>query len=241
MKILKIREGKLKLSLNPIEARTYGLGRGQVISNKDLCATVRHLIQNEIAQDGWERLLVEGYAKMDGSYDIFVTGELTMEKAQEERTLQYFGFERREHLAFALYVLSKNTGKSPPLDMPEEECTREGGQARGNVCTPTVHTGREESLPEEVCDLFFSSERKNENKVDAYLRRRLPPFRRFIIDGERSDSRGIRYILEIEDTVQASAKATMLREFGKPLTGLTDEILTEHSSPMDTDALFADR
>ncbi len=238
MKILKIREGKWKLTLTAEEAQLYGLGRGRTISNKDLCATVRRLLKSQMEGEGWEKLLVETYPKMDGSYDIFVSGEPIMEKRTGKSTFRYYGFESAEHLAFALYVLAKSKTVSP---LAGEGIEEEGHHpsVEHNIVTEHSTTLGEHTLPKEVYDLFFHSESKTENPECEHLPRKLSSLCLYRTENLHTSCECYSFILAIDEAdTQAVSQLLFLCEFGKELSKMTEELLMEHTSRISITELF---
>ncbi|MBR2612025.1 MAG: hypothetical protein IKC72_03045 [Clostridia bacterium] len=240
MKILKIREGKLKLSLSVDEATKYGLGRDKVISNKDLCATVRRLLKNSLSGTAWEKLLVEGYPKLDGSYEIFVYGECVMEKSERSCALHYYGFERAEHLAFALYVLLKEKSQTKPIgEGTEETCISPAEQV--NFIEDGSASQTDSILPQEVYDLFFCGERKNENPERDRLFHRLPPLSLYRMGHRENLGVCFPYILSVMEADGIGAiHLSPMSEFGKELTGISEELLLEHTSCIDVSEVFSE-
>ena len=239
MKILKIREGKIKVSLSPEEAVNVGLLRGQAISNKDLCTVVRHLLKEHRECEGWEKILVEAYPKMDGSYDIFVMGERQMatEKREDRQRRGYYGFGTREHLAFALYVLSGNRKTSPCL------LHEEGGAPplpRENVLVKPTLEERERPLPVEVYEFFGSAELKNENPEHGAIQGRLPPHTLYRTEHLTGEKECFSYILEVETEEGSGGDGvSFLCEFGRELSSVTEELLTEHTQKICPEELFS--
>ena len=240
MKILKIREGKMKLSLDAQEASTAGLRQGQVISNKDLCTIVRHLLRGYSECDGWGNFQVEAYARIDGSYDIFVMGETRMAKPEENNTRKrcYYGFMTAEHLAFALYVLSKQKPSSPILCEEVSPLIPQEPTPMNVVEISSLFSG-EPSLADEVRTFFISSEPKNESREGDRLLRKLPPVAIYRMEPMPPDHQGFLYILATEESESVGTSACFsLCEFGKELTTVTEELLAEHTRKITPEELL---
>ena len=235
MKILRIREGKMKLSLTPEEATSFGIARGRVISSKDLCAIVRRLLKNEREGDALGGILAEAYPKADGSCDIFVTEEGAMEKRKEKRGRRQYGFGSAEDLAFALYMLSKSKNGSPLCGESgeEDECP---SVLSNEIGVPPSHR-REDSLPREVYDFFVGVEPKSENLEGDSLSRRLPGISLYKTEHTDGDGEAFGYILSLEEG-ETSALANSLCEFGRELSALSAELLAEHTHPIEVGELF---
>ena len=238
MKILKIREGKIKLSLDTEEAASCGLCPRQVISEGDLSCIVRRLLKSEGVCEGWEGLIVEAYPRMDGSYEIFVTGDMPMDKSTRKPSILYFGFSAWEHLAFALYVLARTRSCVRPLC--EDSCEEER-DTPVNIVDAPLPDKRGSTLPVEVSSLFFGSERKSENPDRELLLTRLPPCQIYRTEELGDGGECYSYILAAEETADEGAELSMLCEFGNPLTKITEEVLSEHASRIGISELFSQR
>ena len=229
----------MKLSLSVDEATKYGLGRDKVISNKDLCAIVRRLLQNSLSGMASEKLLVEAYPKMDGSYEIFVYGECIMEKSERICTLHYYGFEKAEHLAFALYVLLKEKTQTKPVGGGTED-TYTVSAEEVNFIEDGNPSGNDTHLPKEVYDLFFRGDGKTENPEREHLFHKLPPLTLYRTEHREGSSVCFPFVLSVmEEEGGGHIHLSPLSEFGKELTGIGEELLLEHTSRIDVSELFS--
>ncbi len=229
----------MKLSLSVDEATKCGLGRDKVVSNKDLCAIVRRLLQNTLAGTAWEKLLVEAYPKMDGSYEIFVYGECIMEKSERICTLHYYGFEKAEHLAFALYVLLKEKTQTKPVgEGTEDTCIASAEEV--NFIEDGHSSQTDSHLPKEVYDLFFGGEEKTENPEREHFFHKLPPLTLYRTEHREGIGTCFSFVLSVmEEGGVGAIHLSPLSEFGKELSGISEELLLEHTSRIDVGELFS--
>ena len=242
MKILKIRENKLKLSLSCEEAAEYGLGAHAATPSELRAAVERIFADRRELFRIEERIVVEAYPKMDGSCDVFVTN--LPPACQREGTpggegTALWGFCSREHLALALYVLlcEREHACGAPL------CERD--ETQHSVCeNELTDSGEQRSLSEHfsgesfcVCDLVGCLRAKTNNDRTQKLREALEGCR--IYKSERpAEGGGCTYILEMG---QGRGKGIgQMCEFASPMLHLGAEVLREHASEISLDEFLAD-
>ena len=228
MKILRIREGKMKLSLSADEAKGCGILYGKAPSGKELCAIVRSLLQNEEEGRTLGEMLAEAYPKTDGSCDIFVTAERGMAKRTRSTESHTLGFSRTEDLAFALYVLANI--QRPPSDEETREVPCAPSQRSSSQVSRPSRERREEPLPREVYEFFSEESREGGRTL-----RDLPTLSIYLT--ENGTGEGYKYILHIEHALTAWEKS-VLSEFSSELTRLSPELLSEHTRRIEPTALM---
>ena len=243
MKILKIRENKLKLSLSSEEAAEYGLGNRTSTPGELRAAVERIFADRRELFRIEERIVVEAYPKMDGSCDVFVTNLSPAHPKEEGRDTEenmLWGFSSVGHLAFALYVLlcERERSASAPL------CEREDdgrGECENEVCEP------EDIRPiaAHYCeagfglgDLLCYLRAKTNNDRTQKLGEALEGCR--IYKSERSQSEsGCAYILEVTKAGARGMSIGQMSEFATPIQHLGKEVLREHTSELSLDTLLS--
>ena len=230
MKILRIREGKLKLTLSAEEATEYGILYGRVPSSKELSAIVRRLLGSET--EAWGSILAEAYPKTDGSCDIFVSEERERERRAPSGGGSLFGFHRREDAAFALYVLSGYYREPQSIEAGGQE-----SPARGSSRHPSRER-HEESLPPLVYDFLIRLKDEENPPWSESNHNSLPSFSLYLT--ERMEGEGYNYILEILDVLPEGARLA-LTEFGRELPKISPELLTEHTRRVEFSELLTGR
>ncbi len=231
MKILKIRDNKLKLSLTSEEAAHYGLNSKHTASAKELRdILIRIFAERREKFSIEEKILVEAYPKLDGSYDIFVshidTGKSTLIPTLH-KTSTFWGFERIEHLAFALHVLFLSEERAARSSLCEREERRDSPNAQNSLRNDDERPllSREyQSALFDTDDLFSGTLGKSESDRRARLLEHLGNCRIY----QSEEREGVSsYILEVR--TEEGKNHAFLCEFAKELSSFGTDILTEHT------------
>lgn len=242
MKILKIRENKLKLSLSCEEAAQYGLvSRAQ--SPRELRAAVERIFadRRELFRIE-EKIIVEAYPKTDGSCDVFVTNLPVREQKDGEdapRRVSLWSFASQEHLALALYVLlcERERANAAPL------CERDGAvdvECHNELCDEGDMRPLADSYGADafaVCDLVRYLKEKTGNDRTEKLKEAFRDCR--LYKSESTDAEGgCAYILEIKADGHRQEEICTMCEFSAPIQHLGAEVLCEHAREISLDALL---
>lgn len=241
MKILKIRENKLKLSLSSEEAAAYGLTlhpqgpRELRAAVERIFADRRELFRIE------EKIIVESYPKLDGSCEVFVTNVMGQSEGKEDNTRQQaslWGFCSIGHLALALYVLMlerERTGSTPLCERDEEEMISPSNELCAETLCPLSECYRTEEFT--LGELVAYLREKTGNDRTQKLKEALQGAH--IYKSERmGEEGGGTYILSLGTSLARRQDISPLYEFAAPITNLDTEIIHEHSSELSIDALL---
>ena len=241
MKILKIRENKLKLSLSCEEAAVYGLSsHGQ--SPRDLRAAVERIFadRRELFRIE-EKIIVEAYPKIDGSCDVFVTNLAPSgaDSSDGVRRVSTWGFSSLNHLAQALQVLLCERervgamGLCERSSLPCEACANE-------LCTA------ENSKP---LSLFYTTDAFCIEDLRQILREKTENDPRQRLDEALCGARIYKnardvgsdecaYVLVVNEREEDAERFNPLYEMATPVAQLSAEVLEEHAVALSLDELL---